>query len=138
MLTLDEIPFGEEAAQGSKAFSDGNARDLKSWQDSLTMKAKLIVQTIEPIIEISLVKLLGNSNEYKKLASNITFIGDFDFDVTFTYSVKNWNAPGVAQEYIAQDANMIFSNLTKVQNVKKWKSCKIDVEAGTLEVRFII
>ncbi len=138
MITLDEIPFGEDN-QKAESFTDGNAKDLNAWKETLDNKTKLIVHTIEPLVEISLVKLLGNNEDFDKTTSNITILDDGQsFGVYFLYTIKKWIAPDTDPEFIKKDANAIFDNLKQVPDVKKWQSCEIDVTKGTLKIEFLM
>lgn len=137
-LTLDEIPFGEEAQENNTLFTEGNQKDLKLWFDDIQQKAKLITHTIEPLVEISLIKLLGNNSDFEKYKSNIVPNENFEFNVDFVYKIPKWYVPGAKVEAISKDAQFIYSNLKNVTQVKKWLKCEINVEKGTLEISFLI
>lgn len=137
MLTLDEIPFGEEA-KDTGAFTEGNQKDLKAWSEEIARRAKLVSHTIEPLVEISLIKLLSSSSDFEKYKSTISVDADFNFVVDLIYKVPKWYVPGAKVEAITKDAKAVFSNLQNVKDVKKWSKCEINVEKGTLEVEFTI
>jgi hypothetical protein len=128
----------ENSLNEAIVFKEGNASNIKNFLASFERKLKLIIQTIEPLTEVALIELLGNSNAYERTSSNINPTKDFDLNVKFVYTVNGWlTSKSATSTEVAQDADYVYNKLKVVKGVKSWKSCTINLAEGTLTIEFI-
>lgn len=121
------------------SFEKGNYNEIEYLGDSLIHKVQTIKNTILPLIEKSLVELLGNSDAYKRsnFFSKLEFVESKPvYSVETIYSVPLWIGQDVERSFILDDANYVLNTISVVPNVS-WQKCEIDTTEGELRVNFL-
>jgi|LSPZ01.1.fsa_nt_gi hypothetical protein len=143
--TTDNSTTTEVAQNNPSAFifKEGKSANVTQYITSIETKLKTINQTILPLIEVSLIELLGKSSAYERLSANITMNNQDKFDCKFIYQVSLWIIQESEEEEqdlseaLKHDASYVFDKIKMIQGVE-YKSCLIDSTIGQLIIDFSI
>ncbi len=123
---------------GEISFESGNFQEIQKLGDAVSAKTSLVEKTVLPLIEASLIELLGKSSLYKRESFEATpvFSGtQITISCSVKYHIDSWIATDVNREFIAQDASYVYNRIKVVPNVS-WSTCEIDTTEGSLTVEF--
>jgi hypothetical protein len=129
-------PHGEVDVQ----FEEGNWGSIADIGQVIEDKVILVTKTLEPLIEKSLIELLGSSSMYKRQSAEIVPATDEEGNVSFTGSFKYqcgfWIGADIEREDIEHDSQYILNTLAPLKDQVTITSCAIDVSDGTCTVSF--
>ena len=122
------------------SFDDGNFNLIDDYFNLTYKKVTTIKNSIFPIIETSLIELLGNSSEYKRSKCQVVISHQGSspiFDLDLEYYVPKFIGVDIKQESIISDVNFIYDKLKTLDNVV-WKKCAVDCKVGRIFISFKI
>jgi hypothetical protein len=117
-------------------FEQGNYNTIAGLPKVTADKVAELTQTFIPLIEVSLVELLGTSNNYQRtLAQCVPGFdnqGKINIEFTFQYTITSWIGSDIETTAIQHDANYILDKIKPVgANITK---CEISVSNGLLTI----
>jgi hypothetical protein len=130
--------FDSAAGNGQEqiVFNQGNFNQVMGYPKLVTDKVASLTQTLVPLIEISLIELLGSSQLYRRETGQcaISFQNNqLSISFTFIYIVNNFIGTDIDQESISHDANYILNKIRPTNaNITK---CSVDTGNGEVIVQ---
>jgi len=117
-------------------FEQGNYQTILGLPKVVSDKTAQLMQTFVPLIEVSLIELLGSNSMYKRSMGqcqpSFDNQGKISIEFTFQYQVEQWIGQDISLEAIQHDANYILNKLKPVKaNISK---CEINVTDGSLTI----
>jgi len=117
-------------------FNQGNYQTIMGLPKVAADKVAQLVQTLVPLLEISMIELLGANNLYQRALGqcmpSFDSQGKMGIEFTFQYIVEQWIGQDIDQQAIQHDANYVLERIKPVKaNITK---CEINVGEGTLIV----
>lgn len=121
------------------AFKQGNYNQIMGYPQQISDKLSVFTQTFIPLIEVSLIELLGSNQLYQRESAQC--MPSFQnnqmlLSGTLIYSVNNWIGTDIDQTAIAHDSQYVYNRI-KPSGVNITK-CEISTEAGTLTIMFTL
>jgi hypothetical protein len=121
-------------------FDQGNYNTITGLPKVTGDKVAELMQTFVPLIEVSLIELLGNSNQYQRrlaqCAPSFDNQGKLSIEFTFQYGVTSWIGQDIDKTAIQHDANYVLDKLRPVNaTISK---CEIDTGDGILTIMGVI
>lgn len=119
-------------------FKEGNINIINDYFNLTYRKVTTIKNAVLPVIEATLIQLLGNSGEYSRQSCQV-IIEHKDsspiFNLDIIYYVPKWIGVDIKKESITSDVTFIYDKISKFDNVE-YKHCSIDCATGTLRIEF--
>lgn len=136
--TIQETPL--QNAKIKFNFLNGNYDIFPNYGKEIAAKFQTVSQTILPLVEVSLIELLGNDSLVKyelfnfmpKFAKSKLYLA-----IKIVASTKDWIGDDITLDATKQDASYVLNRLSVVPNVH-WEHCIIDTKDGTLTLEFTI
>lgn len=119
-------------------FEEGNFNLVDEFFNLTYKKVTSIKNSILPIIESSLIELLGSSIEYKRQKSEviISYQGSSPiFDISLEYFVPKFVGIDIKKDSIIEDVKFIYERLQTLDNVE-WNKCSVDCKVGKVYISF--
>jgi hypothetical protein len=120
-------------------FREGNYSDITTIPNKLTQFTTSFTRTFLPIVESSLIGLLGNSNNYQRDKCDVSISlqnNQPKLTGTLIYTIPLWIGDDISTDSITQDAKAIYEKLKTIPQTQITQ-CKIDCTEGSLTVGFI-
>jgi len=118
-------------------FEQGNYKQIVGLPQLVTGKVAELVQTLVPLIEISLIELMGSTSMYKRAVGqcipSFDQQGKISINFTFQYVVEKFIGQDIELEAIQHDANYILDRIKPCQAANITK-CEINVSEGTVTI----
>lgn len=124
---------------GDITFESGNWLNLNQLANPITLKIATVQKTIIPIIEVSLIELLGNNSLYKGKNFNAALDfknGNFFMNVECVYSVEQFIGSDVDKKAIMHDAKYILDRVSQAVKGITWNKCEINCSQGIVTINF--
>ena len=121
-------------------FEEGNIGLIDEYFNLTYKKVTTIKNSVLPIIEASLIELLGSSIEYKrsKCETVISYQGSSPiFELDLEYFVPKFVGIDIKKDSIIEDVTFIYNRLKTLSNVE-WKKCSVDCKVGKVFISFKI
>jgi hypothetical protein len=116
-------------------FEQGNYNQVLGYPQLVTDKVSSLTRTLVPLIEVALIELLGNNQNYKRQSGQCAMSfqnNQLALSFSFIYVVAGWIGTDIAMEDIQHDSNYVLNRIRPVgANITK---CEIDTESGTLTI----
>lgn len=134
-ITSGEYEALENVGSSDLSFEEGNFNLLKEWPELLNSKIALLNQTFIPLVEVSLIELLGSSSLYQRKFGQCAVAfnnNQASISFSFIYSVSNWIGIDIDLPAIQHDSNYVLNKIRPVgANITK---VEIDTTEGTLTI----
>jgi hypothetical protein len=117
------------------SFEQGNFNQVMGYPQLVSDKVASLTRTLVPLIEVALIELLGNNQNYKRQSGQCAMSfqnNQLALSFSFIYVVNGWIGTDIAMEDIQHDSNYVLNRIRPVgANITK---CEIDTESGTLTI----
>ena len=119
------------------AFQQGNYKQIVGLPKLVNDKITQLTKTLVPLMEVSLIELLGASNMYKRTMGQVVPAfdnnGQLTLQFTFQYVVPNFIGMDIDYEAIKHDSQYILNKIQPVKaNITK---CEIDCSSGAVTLQ---
>jgi len=122
------------------SFESGNLPQVEQLPEMMTDKLVTLKKTFIPLVEKSLIELLGSSSMWARKAANIQAQFQTDGSVslsgTLVYQVDMWIGLDVDPKDVAHDQKYVMNTLWPLFQSMKVSQLQIDPEDGTLTISF--
>ena len=121
-------------------FKDGNFAELLESPVVVAQFVESFVRTVLPVLESTLVVLLGNSNAFVRSNCETSLSVSNNqpkLVATVTYGVEMWIGEDIDQSAIAHDAKFVYDKLLTIDGLKISR-CEIDCTVGQLVVEMVL
>ena len=124
------------------SFESGNLPQIDQAPELIADKITTLKRTLIPLVEKSLIELLGSSSMWIRKISNtqISFQPDGSVSLagTLVYQIDMWVGLDVDPKDIDHDQKYVMNTLAPIFNMVKISQLSINAEDGTLTVSFIM
>ena len=121
-------------------FESGNYHTIMGLPQLVGDKVASLAQTLVPLIEVSLIELLGDNSMYKRALGQCQPAfdnnGKISIEFTFQYLVGSWITTDINLEALQHDSNFVLDRIKPAGS--QISKCEVDCKSGTLTICGVI
>lgn len=132
-----EVSAIQQTSQVAIKFTSGNYDGLINLGQTFSKGILSITNTLIPLVEASLIELLGNASAYSREDFTVDpkIVGmNPIFEISMSYKVSLWIGTDIPKDAVLKDATYVYNKINVMKNVK-FEECKIDTATGLLSIK---
>jgi hypothetical protein len=135
-ITQNQYDALNPIGQDKVAFQQGNFNQVVGYPKLVQDKVTVLTQTLVPLIEVSLIELLGSNQMYQRQSGECAMSfqnNQVQISFSFVYVVNGWVGTDIDQMAIQHDSQFVYNRIRPAGAAIT--KCEINTTDGTLVIQ---